>query len=122
MQAKRVYASEPTDMLREYMRDQINRKNISNIIVVDGTVERIPYEDNTFDIVMSGHVVGDNYELEIAELTRVVKYGGCIIDCIGEDNRKRTPNEELIIRGLELFYHVSKSGGDIYRYRKTVCK
>lgn len=120
--AKRVYASEPVEMLREYLRDRIKRENINNIIVVDGTVEQIPYEDNTFDIVMSGHVVGDNYDLEIAELTRVVKNGGFIIDCIGEDNRKRKPDEELLKRGFEKFYHVSKSGGDIYRYRKMVTK
>ncbi|MDF2486970.1 MAG: methyltransferase type 11 [Herbinix sp.] len=120
--AKRVYASEPTDMLREYMRDKIKCENIKNVIVVDGTVEQIPYEDNTFDIVMSGHVVGDDYDREISELTRVVKSGGYIIDCIGDDNRKRKPNEELLKRGFEFFYHVSKSGGDIYRYRKMVIK
>jgi tRNA/tmRNA/rRNA uracil-C5-methylase (TrmA/RlmC/RlmD family) len=74
--AKRVYASEPIDVLREYMRDKIKRENIKNVIVVDGTVGQIPYEDNTFDIVMSGHVVGDNYDIEIAEMTRVVKNGG----------------------------------------------
>ncbi|NJJ39726.1 class I SAM-dependent methyltransferase [Paenibacillus apii] len=120
--AKRVYASEPTDMLREYMRDKIKRENVDNVVVVDGMIEQIPYEDNSFDIVMSGHVVGDNYDLEIAELSRVVKNGGYIIDCIGEDNRKREADEELIKRGFEPFYHVSKSGGDIYRYRKLVSK
>lgn len=120
--AKRVYASEPTDMLREYMRDKIKRENINNVIVVDGTVEQIPYEENTFDIVMSGHVVGDDYDHEIDELARVVKNGGFIIDCIGEDNRKRKPDEELLKRGFESFYHISKTGGDIYRYRKMVIK
>jgi ubiquinone/menaquinone biosynthesis C-methylase UbiE len=120
--AKRVYASEPTDMLREYLRDKIKREKIGNVVVVDGTAECIPYEDNTFDIVMSGHVVGDNYELEIAELTRVVKNGGYIIDCIGDDDNNRQPDEELLKRGFEVLYHVSKSGGDIYRYRKRVTK
>lgn len=120
--ARRVYASEPTDALREYLRDKIKAENITNVVVLDGTVEKIPYEDNTFDIVMSGHVVGDNYDAEITELTRVVKNGGYIIDCIGEDNRKRKPKEELLKRGFEAFYHVSKSGGDIYRYRKKVIK
>ncbi|MEG0308774.1 MAG: class I SAM-dependent methyltransferase [Clostridium sp.] len=120
--AKRVYASEPVDSLREYLRDKIKGENINNVIVLDGTIEQIPYEDNTFDIVMSGHVVGDDYDRELAELTRVVKNGGYILDCIGEDNRKRTPDEELIKRGFESFYHVSKSGGDIYRYRKLVIK
>ncbi|WP_340022713.1 class I SAM-dependent methyltransferase [Paenibacillus sp. FSL K6-1096] len=74
--AKRVYACEPTDMLREYMRDKIKRENINNVVVVDDTIENIPYEDNSFDIVMSGHVVGDNYDAQIAELSRAVKNGG----------------------------------------------
>ena len=71
---------------------------------------------------MSGHVIGDNYDREIEELTRVVKNGGLIIDCIGEDNRKRRLNDEFLKRGFEAFYHVSKSGGDIYTYRKMVIK
>lgn len=120
--AKRVYASEPTDMLREYMRDKIKREDIANVVVVDGTVECIPYEDNTFDIVMSGHVVGDDYDRELAEITRVVKNGGYILDCIGEDNRKRQPKQELIQRGFTPFYHTNQMGGDIYRYRKQVWK
>jgi ubiquinone/menaquinone biosynthesis C-methylase UbiE len=120
--ARCVYASEPTDRLREYLRDTIRNENIKNVRVLDGTIEQIPFEDNTFDIVMSGHVVGDDYDREIEELTRVVKNGGFIIDCIGDDNLKRTPNKELIDRGFEVFYRVSSSGGDIYTYRKKVNK
>ncbi|AIQ53950.1 class I SAM-dependent methyltransferase [Paenibacillus sp. FSL R7-0331] len=121
-QARRVYASEPTDRLREYIRDKIKRENVSNVKVLDGTADSLPYEDNTFDIVMSGHVVGDHYDLELAELTRVVKNGGVIIDCIGDDDHKRKPDDELLRRGFEVFYHVSKSGGDIYTYRKKITK
>lgn len=120
--ARRVYASEPTGSLRDYMRHKIIKENINNVTVVDGTVESIPYEDDTFDIVMSGHVVGDDYDVELAEMTRVVKNGGYIVDCIGDDNRKRIENQELIKRGFTSYYHVSKSGGDIYRYVKKVKK
>lgn len=121
--AKKVYASEPVDILREYLRDKIESENINNMVVVDGTVEKIPYEDNTFDIVMSGHVVGDNFETEIAELTRVTKSGGIIIDCPGDDGFKRKgPMKEMLDAGFEYFYHKSVSGGDIYRYRKIVKK
>lgn len=51
--AKHVYASEPVDELREYMRDKIKREGIQNVTVLDGTVACLPYEDSTFDIVMS---------------------------------------------------------------------
>ena len=64
--ALRVYASEPCDCLREYMRDRIRAEGIQNVKVLDGEVLDLPYEDDTFDVVLSGHVIGDSYEEEIA--------------------------------------------------------
>lgn len=120
--ARYVYASEPVDRLREFMREKITRENIQNIRVLDGLCDHLPYEDNTFDIVMSGHVVGDDYDKEISELERVTKNGGWILDCPGEDDRKRTIDRNMIGRGFEYLYYPSKTGGDIYRYRKQVFK
>lgn len=120
--ARHVYASEPVDTLREYMRDKIAREKIKNVTVVDGKADTIPYPDNTFDIVMSGHVVGDDYDGELAELTRVVKNGGYILDCPGEDDRKKSPSKELLQRGFEEFHYISKFDGDVYRYRKQIFK
>jgi len=121
--AKRVYASEPCDMLREYLRDRIKREGITNMVVLDGTVEQIPFEDSTFDIVTCAHVLGDNFESEVKELERVVKNGGLILDCMGEDNKRRDkPSEDLINRGFEAFHYKSVLGGDIYRYRKKIIK
>lgn len=82
------------------MRDKIEAENITNVVVVDGTVEIIPYESNTFDIVMSGHVVGDDFERELVEITRVTKDGGIIIDCPGDDGFKREkPLKEMLDAG-----------------------
>lgn len=120
--AKHVYASEPVDSLREFMRDKIKREKIYNVTVLDGVVTRLPYEDNTFDIVMSGHVVGDDFEAEIKELERVTKHGGWLLDCIGENSGKDKPRKEMLDAGFEYLYYVSKTGGDIYRYKKQVKK
>lgn len=121
--AKRVYASEPCDMLREYMRDYIKQEKIANVRVLDGFIENLPFEDNTFDVVISGHVIGDNYDKEISELTRVLKDQGLIVVCNGDDEFKRKgPNEELVKRGFEWFVHESIEGGIIYDYRKQVKK
>ena len=79
-----VYASEPVGTLREFMRDKIARENIKNVRVLDGFVMELAFPDNTFDVVMSGHVVGDEYDAEIAELTRVCKSGGWMLDCPGD--------------------------------------
>ena len=96
-----VYASEPVDMLREFMRDRIKRENIRNIRVVDGIVTELPYPDSIFDIVMSGDVVGDDYDVEIAELTRVCKSGGWLLDCPSSYEGEDDENDDLVERGWE---------------------
>lgn len=121
--ARRVYASEPCDCLREYMRDRIRAQGITNVKVLDGEVLSLPYEDNTFDVVMSGHVIGDFYEEEIAEITRITKNGGWLVICNGDDEFVREmPDRELTSRGFEWFRHESPEGGVIYNYRKQVVK
>lgn len=120
--AHQVFASEPVGTLREYLRDTITREGIQNVKVVDGMAHCLPYMDNTFDIVMSGHVVGNDYDSEIRELTRVVKSGGWILDCPGESSNKLEPKNELLTLGWEEFYYSSTLGGDVYRYRKQIFK
>lgn len=120
--AREVYASEPVETLREYLRQKIRREGILNMRVVDGFANSLAYPDNTFDIVMSGHVVGDDYAGEIAELTRVVKSGGWLIDCRGEEAYKCKSDEELLRRGFEEMHYESALGGDVYRYRKQILK
>ena len=121
--AKRVYASEPCDRLREYMRDRIKAEKITNMKVLDGEVLDLPYEDDTFDIVMSGHVIGDDYEGEITEITRITRDKGWLVICNGDDEFKRQgPDQELVSRGFEWFRHESIEGGIIYNYRKQVHK
>ena len=122
--AKKVYASEPVDCLREFMRDKIKKQGIKNMVVIDGVVENIPYEDNTFDIVMSACVFGDDYDAEYAEMSRVVKSGGYIIDCDGENGGEESEprKKELLQLGFEYSHYISKNGGDVYRYWKQVFK
>lgn len=120
--AKEVYASEPVGTLREFIRDKASRENIRNLRVLDGFIDSLPYPDRTFDIVMSGHVVGDDYDSELAEIARVCKTGGWLLDCPGDQCRSLKPNSELIRRGWEPMHYVGSVGGDVYRYRKQVIK
>ena len=118
--AKYVYASEPVDRLREYMREKQKRLGIDNVYVIDGTVESIPFPGNSFDIVMSGHVIGDHYDAEYEEMLRVTKNGGWIIDCPGENDRKNTkgPSSDMLRLGYVYDHYTSKTGGDVFRYWK----
>ncbi len=121
--ARKVYASEPCDRMREFMRDKIMKKQISNVVVLDGTIEAIPFEDDTFDITMCGYVMGLDIKQEVASLERVTKNGGYIINCMGDDDRKNDkPNERLLEEGFKYSHYVSKTDGDVYRYWKKVNK
>jgi Methylase involved in ubiquinone/menaquinone biosynthesis len=118
-QAKFVIASEPVTTLREYLNNKIKRENITNMRVANGMAHDLPFLDNTFDIVMSGHVVGDDYDSELAELERVVKSGGWILDCPGERCDK---DDTLVGLGWEELRYESSLGGYAYRYRKQIFK
>ncbi len=120
--AKWVYASEPVDTLREFVRDEIARKGIKNIRVLDGIVTALPFPDDTFDVVMSGHVLGDDWEGEIAELTRVCKSGGWLLNCPGDSLGDMQPSKELTSRGWEEIHYIGSFGKDVYTHRKQIRK
>jgi ubiquinone/menaquinone biosynthesis C-methylase UbiE len=87
--------------------------------------DSLAYPDNTFDIVMSGHVVGDDWDREIAELKRVCKSGGWLLDCPGDEKvggPRHAEAPELIKRGWEPMYYTGTLGGQVYRYRTRVFK
>ncbi len=115
--AREVYASEPVCTLREFMREEFARRGIRVMRVTDGMADNLPYPDNTFDIVVSGHVVGDDHDAEIAELTRVCRAGGTLIDCLGESVTDGI-DAELRRRGWEEYPYTSFYGGKVRRYRK----
>ena len=117
-----VVASEPVDSLREYMRDEIARKGITNMRVCDGMCDSLPFPDNSFDIVMSGHVVGDRFREEVDELTRITKPDGWLLDVPGDQQRETGRNEALIADGWEEMAYEGTFGRTTYRYRKQVNK
>ena len=115
-----VIASEPVDSLREFMRDEMARKGIRNMRVCDGLCHCLPFPDNTFDVVMSGHVVGDFFREEVDELTRITKPGGWLLDVPGDQHRETGSNEELLADGWEELAYTGTFGKTTYRYRKQV--
>ena len=121
-QAAFVVASEPVDALREFMRDEIAKKGIRNMRVSDGLCDSLPFPDSSFDVVMSGHVVGDRFREEVDELTRVAKPGGWLLDVPGDQHRETGRNEQLLADGWEELAYTGTFGKTTYRYRKQVRK
>ncbi|MBR5344349.1 MAG: methyltransferase domain-containing protein [Clostridia bacterium] len=117
-----VVASEPVDSLREFMRDEITRQGIQNMRVCDGLCDCLPFPNNSFDVVMSGHVVGDRFREEVDELTRVAKDGGWLLDVPGDQQRTTRRNEQLLADGWEELAYTGTFGETTYRYRKQVRK
>ena len=77
--ARVVYAVEPVANLRRYLYEKCRRLGVDNLYPLDGSITQIPLEDNFADIVMAGHVFGDDYDREFAEMQRVVRDGGMIL-------------------------------------------
>lgn len=120
--AAEVYAVEPVETLRHFLREKCKAEGIRNVRVADGFVEALPYPDDTFDIVISGHVVGDDYDTELAELERVCKPGGVILDVPGDQPWHAVVDPELVRRGYEALPYAGSFGEPVVRYRKTINK
>ena len=115
-----VCAVEPVGTLREFLRDEIARRGVTNMRVADGLCHCLPFPDDTFDIVMSGHVVGDDPDAETAELARVAKPGGWLLDCPGDQINDPGPNRVLLTRGWEEMTYTGSFGQPVHRYRKQI--
>ncbi len=120
--AAEVYAVEPVATLRHFLRERCKKEGIRNVRVTEGFVEDLPYPDGTFDIVLSGHVVGDDYDTELAELERVCKPSGIILDVPGDQHKDSVLKQELLDHGFEPLPYIGSFGAKVIRYRKVVCK
>lgn len=120
--AAEVYAVEPVETLRQFLLEESARRGVANLRVTDGLCDRLPYPDDAFDVVISGHVVGDDYDAEIAEMTRVCKDGGRILDVPGDQHFDLPIDNELIRRGFECLPYTGSFGAQVCRYRKQVRK
>ena len=99
--AKYVYCVEPVYNLRKYLRNRAKREAYTNIFVVDGLLEEIPFNNEFADIAMCGHVFGDMFEAQLSELERVTKKGGLIVLCPGNSDSDNACHEFLIKNEFE---------------------
>jgi len=98
--AKTVYCVEPVNNLRDYLKQKSKKLGFDNVYVVDGVIEHIPFNSNFADVIMAGHVVGDNVKTEVKELLRVVKSNGQIILCPGNGDKDNDTHNYLVQKGF----------------------
>jgi len=98
--AQTVFCVEPVANLRTYLRKKAEHKGVTNIHVVDGLIEAIPFPDNFADIVMGGHVFGDHPDTEFKEMLRVVKPGGTLIFMPGNNDVDNDVHRFLMNKGM----------------------
>jgi len=96
-----VFAVEPVENLRCYIKERSLRKGLKNLFALDGLITDIPFPDHFADICVGGHVFGDDPELEYAEMFRVTKPGGMVILLPGNNDQDQGWHDYLVEKGFE---------------------
>jgi hypothetical protein len=103
-QAKTVYAVEPVSRLRQFIRQKAVLSGISNLFVVDGFLNELPFPDSFADVLITSHALGWKLEDELKEFERVVKEGGSIIHCPGSAVKDTSGNIHDVMISREWGY------------------
>ena len=86
---EKIYGLEPNEQMRIKAEENIRRANVLNMIVINGVAEKIPFEDNYFDIVTCMVAPHDT-----SEVYRVLKPDGCtILEKIGDRDKRNFKQE-----------------------------
>ncbi|MTI94066.1 MAG: class I SAM-dependent methyltransferase [Firmicutes bacterium] len=116
-----VYAVEPVANLRAFLLQKTRRQTLDKrLFVVDGLITRIPFADKFADVVMGGHVFGDAPDEEYAELLRVVRPGGMIVLCPGNNDKDNAAHKFLVETGFQWSRFEQPRDGIKRKYWKIV--
>jgi SAM-dependent methyltransferase len=118
--AREVFAVEPVGNLRVYMKEKAQKLGLTNVHTMDGLITDLPFPDDFIDIVMAGHVFGDNPEAEYAEMVRVVKPGGMVILCPGNNDVEDDRHQFLVDMDFEWSQFEEPGEGIKRKYWKTL--
>ena len=121
--AQVIYAIEPVANLRRYIWKKRALLGFENVYPLDGSITQIPLPEDFADIVMAGHVFGELFDEEYAEMRRVVQDGGMILlhpgtNAIDDDNA----HQFLIKNGFNFDTFKEPGDGMKRKYWKTINK
>jgi len=115
-----LFAVEPVDNLRAFIKDKAARLGLSNVYCIDGLIADIPFPDRFADITMCAHVFGDEPAEEYREMMRATKPGGMIILCPGNNDIDNERHQFLIEKGFEWSSFEEPGNGIKRKYWKTM--
>lgn len=118
--AHAVFAVEPVENLRRYVKEKARGKNCPNVFPADGLITEIPFPDQFFDVCMAGHVFGEDPEREHTEMVRVTKKGGMVILCPGNNDKDEGWHDFLVEKGFAWGRFVEPTDGWKRKYWKHV--
>jgi len=118
--AHTVFAVEPVGNLRCYIKQEARKLGLTNVFTMDGLITDLPFPDDFIDIVIGGHVFGDNPEEEHVEILRVAKPGGMVILCPGNNDRDEGWHDFLVGQGFKWNRFEEPGDGIKRKYWKTI--
>lgn len=98
--AAAVYAVEPVENLRRFIRTRAKSIGCKNVFTAEGLITEIPFPNGFADILTCGHVFGDHPEAELREMKRVVKPGGMVILIPGAAQHENSTHNYLVGQGF----------------------
>jgi SAM-dependent methyltransferase len=121
--ARAVYAVEPVANLRRFLWAKRAQLGVENVFPIDGILTQIPFENNFADILMAGHVFGEEFDAEYNEMVRVVRDGGLILLHPGTNaTHDDDAHHFLISKGFEFEIFEEPGDGFKRKYWQTVHK
>jgi len=82
-----VFAVEPCNNLRNFIRNKADKNKISNLFIIDGVLHRIPLPKDFADVLITSNAIGWKLNDELIEMERIVKPGGFVIHLLCSDNK-----------------------------------
>jgi ubiquinone/menaquinone biosynthesis C-methylase UbiE len=95
-----VFAVEPVENLRRYIKHKARARGLTNVYAVDGLITEIPFPDHFAGVTINGHVFGARPEAELREIERVMQPGGSLIFCPATGETENAAHDVLMSDGF----------------------
>jgi ubiquinone/menaquinone biosynthesis C-methylase UbiE len=115
-----VFAVEPVENLRRFLKTKAHKHGFHNFYAVDGLISDLPFPQYFADVVICGHVFGDQPRAEFQEMKRITQKGGMIILCPGSNGSEEQAHQFLVEQGFNWNWFIEPPSGRVRKYWITV--